>query len=262
MCVHVLLVEDNDGDAYLIERKLSKATTKFKVQRVEWLASAFQVVENSRPDVVLLDLSLPDSQGVDTVLSFTKQAPGIPIVVMTGQDDMAVAMNAVRVGAQDYLIKGEVDGRHLERTLVLAMERKRLGALDKRLLHTSLTQAMPQSDSAEAALAMLRGYVPKLAEAVVAVEEYVRKNAPAHAEDVKTLLDGYNVPLVLREVRAIFSLGEGTGRKRQVSVVDMAAVGVDAITKKRGGTDRPSDLPGASLAVLEAIERRTRVLDA
>ena len=265
--MNVLLVEDNDGDAKLIERKLRKVETSFEVKRVEWLASALQVVVARPPDVALLDLSLPDSQGLDTVVEFVKQAPAIPVVVMTGYDDMKTAMNAVRLGAQDYLIKGQLHDRHLERTLMIAIERHRMDTVERKLLHLSLSQVIGGSEEGGPTVVMLRGHMEKLSEALEALLNYVRKNAPARVDDVLALMDSRDIPLVIREIREILDLDQTKRatilppRKKQ-SITDMAAQKVEDVVRRHASdTLRPPDLPGAQEDVLDVIERRTEYND-
>ena len=107
----VLLVEDNADDADLLRKTLGQvASTLFDLTHVERLEEALKRVREESFDAVLLDLSLPDSQGLDTITRATLTAPSMPIVVLTGLDDENVGLEAVRKGAQDYLVKGKVDG--------------------------------------------------------------------------------------------------------------------------------------------------------
>jgi signal transduction histidine kinase/CheY-like chemotaxis protein len=119
--MRVLLVEDNDDDVLLIEESLSE--TKISIARAERLSSALEQLAKGGFDAVLLDLSLPDAQGLDTISRVHSQAPGVPIVVLTGLNDEEAAVKAVERGAQDYLIKGQVDGHLLTRSLRYAIQR-------------------------------------------------------------------------------------------------------------------------------------------
>ena len=123
----ILLVEDNPGDARLIEWYLAKpGSGDFHFSRAERLSDAIRELAASRFDLVLLDLSLPDSSGLDTVRS-TRRAAGLtPIVVLTVLDDEETALAALRDGAQDYLVKGKFDSRELTRSLRYAIERERI----------------------------------------------------------------------------------------------------------------------------------------
>jgi signal transduction histidine kinase/DNA-binding response OmpR family regulator len=121
--MRVLLVEDNDDDALLIRESL--AETKIEIHRAERLSSALERLAEGRFDAVLLDLSLPDARGLETISRLRRQAAAVPMVVLTGLDDEEVAMRAVEEGAQDYLIKGRVDGHLLARSLRYAIQRHR-----------------------------------------------------------------------------------------------------------------------------------------
>jgi PAS domain S-box-containing protein len=123
----VLLVEDNPADARLVEILLSEAgsSADFEVAHSERFAEALQRLEEATFEVILLDLSLPDSSGIETVSRMRAAAPRTPMVVLSGQDDEEVALRAVQQGAQDYLIKGQGDGNLLARTIRYAIERQR-----------------------------------------------------------------------------------------------------------------------------------------
>ncbi len=123
----LLLVEDNPGDARLIQEMLSEVeTSKFEVTHEVSLNDALKRLSSGAFDVILLDLGLPDSHGLDTFTSVYAQAADVPIVVMSGFDDESFAIKAVRQGAQDYLVKGRIESSLLVRAIRYASERKRL----------------------------------------------------------------------------------------------------------------------------------------
>ena len=125
----VLLVEDNPVEARLIQDLVRKTCAdQYKVERVDRLSAATRMLREKAFGVLLLDLVLPDSQGLDTLAMVHAQAPGVPIIVLTGIDDETLAATAVQMGAQDYLVKAEVDGRMLERSMRYAIERSRAEA--------------------------------------------------------------------------------------------------------------------------------------
>jgi phosphoserine phosphatase RsbU/P len=127
--IHALLIEDNPGDARLIREMLraaGAAHATVDLGHAERLASGLQHLSQGGTDVVLLDLSLPDSQGFDTFSAVHAAAPGVPIVVLSGLDDETLAVRAVHEGAQDYLVKGQVDGGTILRCMRYAIERQRL----------------------------------------------------------------------------------------------------------------------------------------
>jgi DNA-binding NarL/FixJ family response regulator len=125
--IKLLLVEDNPGDQRLALELLQELPTfQFELVTAADLYAGIQQADKQIFDAVLLDLSLPDSQGIDTVLQFQNRCPELPIVVLTGYDDIEQGIKAVNQGAQDYLIKGKVDGLLLMKTIWHSIERKRL----------------------------------------------------------------------------------------------------------------------------------------
>lgn len=124
--ISILLVEDNPGDARLIREMLSDSDRDaFTIAHVGTLQEAVGAMTPPVADVVLLDLSLPDASGLEAFREIMEHAPDCPIVVLTGLHDERVALRAVREGAQDYLIKGEVTGPLLSRAIRYGLERKR-----------------------------------------------------------------------------------------------------------------------------------------
>lgn len=123
----VLLVEDNPAEARLIREMLADvAGGEFSIDHVEKLSEALSLIQNQGADAVLLDLTLPDSRGLETIERVREQSPQVPIVVLTGLDDDAIGVEAVKSGAQDYLAKNQAGGYLLARTLRYAIERQRV----------------------------------------------------------------------------------------------------------------------------------------
>jgi phosphoserine phosphatase RsbU/P len=123
---HVLLIEDNPGDADLVRLRLVESRSDVDVACVDRLADGLQSLEKEPPAVVLLDLNLPDSRGAETFRKVLSKAPGVPVVVLSGQDDEDLAVKAVHQGVQDYLVKGAFDSKQLARALRYAVERQGL----------------------------------------------------------------------------------------------------------------------------------------
>jgi len=121
--MRVLLVEDNEDDALLIRETLSETT--IEIERAERLSTALEQLATGRFDAVLLDLSLPDAYGVETLERMRRDGPSVPIVVLSGLNNEEIAVKAVEGGAQDYLIKGQTDGALLTRALRYAIQRHR-----------------------------------------------------------------------------------------------------------------------------------------
>ena len=124
---YVLLIEDNPADARLIQENLRDAGAKIELEWARSLADGLKRLATPQPaiDAVLLDLSLPDSHGFDTFTRVSQQAPQVPIIMLTGLDDQSLAEQAMRAGAQDYLVKGHIDGDLLVRAIRYAIERAR-----------------------------------------------------------------------------------------------------------------------------------------
>ena len=124
--IKVLLVEDETAHARLVQEVLSEVVVlAFELTHVQQLKEALVRLSAENFDVLLLDLSLPDSQGLATYEAVHTQAPALPVIVLSGLDDEQLALQAVREGAQDYLAKGELGGRMLARVIRHAIERKR-----------------------------------------------------------------------------------------------------------------------------------------
>jgi diguanylate cyclase (GGDEF)-like protein len=123
----ILLVEDNPGDARLLRETFNEITDmRFQCVWCQTLQEALENLAKDRPDVCLLDLGLPDTQGLATLQSIHKEHPDLPIVVLTVLNDETLALESLRRGAQDYLVKGTIDSSLLWRSLRYAMERQRV----------------------------------------------------------------------------------------------------------------------------------------
>ncbi|MDA8018389.1 MAG: response regulator [Thermoanaerobaculia bacterium] len=126
--LRLLLVEDSPDDAELIMAKLAFQTDyKVTVDHFDRLSTALDQMERQVPDAVLLDLLLPDSTGVESVTRLVERHPGLAIVVLTATDSVELALEAMRLGAQSYLVKSEVQGSLLVRTILFAIERAKVG---------------------------------------------------------------------------------------------------------------------------------------
>jgi signal transduction histidine kinase len=125
--ITILLVEDNPADAGLLKATLLGADGgRFKIIPAIRLKDALEKLRNEHFDVLLLDLSLPDSMGLDTISAIQKTSKHIPIIVLTGNDDEELGIEAVRHGVQDYLVKGLIPERVLIQAIDYAIERKRI----------------------------------------------------------------------------------------------------------------------------------------
>jgi PAS domain S-box-containing protein len=125
----ILIIEDNPGDARLIHEMLKETgNSEFSLECADRLSTGLKLLSEHDPELILLDLGLPDSQGLLTLDKVHDMSPQTPIVIMTGLDDESVGLAAVRQGAQDYLVKGEIDGKVLQRVIKYTLERKKIEA--------------------------------------------------------------------------------------------------------------------------------------
>jgi serine phosphatase RsbU (regulator of sigma subunit) len=136
--LRVLLVEDDDGDAFLFEELLRDADLAVVVERERTVAEAAQRLPDDFACVVL-DLGLPDADGLAALHGLREAAPDVPMLVLTGLSDAARGLEAVAAGAQDYLVKGRVDGELLARSIRYAIERQRAEVIQAQLRAANLT---------------------------------------------------------------------------------------------------------------------------
>ena len=125
--VEILLFEDNPGDASLIEEMLEEFVDfPYELINVKTLNEGLSLLKELPFDIILTDLGLPDSDGIDTFLDIRAGNSRIPIIIFTASNDEKIGIYAVKKGAQDYLVKGQVDGRLLKRSMQYSIERKKI----------------------------------------------------------------------------------------------------------------------------------------
>lgn len=196
--IRVLLVEDDEAEAFDLRKRLNHATTvTFDVTHVISLKSAFQVLEFKPFDIVLLDLSLPDSHGYDTVVEFAKGS-SVPFVVLTGNDDMATAMRTIRLGAQDYLLKDSLQTRSLERAVYLALGKVQRESTRSSINYETMNQVMPMG---KASVALVIPPAKHLIDTIEEIIGYVRVHARNHLDDVDTILRKNNAHEAIYKLR-------------------------------------------------------------
>jgi serine phosphatase RsbU (regulator of sigma subunit) len=169
----LLLVEDDDGDAFLVEELLLLAGSGFEIVRARTLAEARHLVRTEPFGCVLLDLGLPDGQGLDVVRSLLGEAADVAVICFTGLNDDRSGAAAVAAGAQDYLVKGQVDGDRLRRSIRYAIERRRADEQSRQLYASQLRAEenarlerglLPLTQTRDPALGVTARYRPRLGE--------------------------------------------------------------------------------------------------
>jgi diguanylate cyclase (GGDEF)-like protein len=284
----ILLVEDNPGDVRLVEELLRAAwVVPGSINHVSSVEDAIGRVAKDVPACILLDLSLPDAQGLGTLERVRDAHPSVPIVVLTGTDDEAQAVQAVQEGAQDYLIKGQVDGHLLGRAIRYAIERKfaevqlshqalhdpLTGLANRALLMERLAQALARTERRPSSVAVLfldidrfktinDNFGHEVGDSVLAcIGDRLRK--ALRPEDMASRFGGDEFVVLcedLEDDRHVVTIAERIGRSisepislEAGEVVVTTSIGIAAA---RGIRDRPEVLlRDADAAVYRAKER-------
>ena len=185
--IKILLVEDDPDDVWVMRNLLSdRWDAPFELAQVELLSAAIERCEEGAFDVVLLDLTLPDSKGLETFFAVHAHAGGVPIVVLTGYNDEATAVKAVQAGAQDYLVKGEVNDHVLVRSIRYAIERSRRYRAEETMRDTSEEFRAAQ----EIQQRLFPGESPRLPGFDIAGALYPAKSTAGDYFDYIPMLDG------------------------------------------------------------------------
>ncbi|MGA2056330.1 MAG: ATP-binding protein [Bradyrhizobium sp.] len=248
----VLLVEDNPGDARLLREMLNEdGSLEVDLVCVSFMSEAEKHLAVGTVDIILLDLGLPDAQGLAAIRRARIAAPDIPLVVLTGMDDEALAGQSLQEGAQDYLIKGQIDTRGLLRALRYAGERKRLERLKDEFVSTVSHELRTPLTSITGSLGLLMGNAAgSLSKSAERLLEIAHTNSVRLVRLVNDILDieklesghvAFDVrkiqvrPLVEQTVEAIRGYAEGHGVKVRIE----GAVAMDDI---RADADRLSQV--------------------
>src|SRR3984957_18685127 len=154
----ILLIEDNLGDARLLREMVNEQSTHgIEVTHLDCLRAAEEHLSVHSVDIILLDLGLPDGQGLEAIRRVHAAAPRVPLVALTGLDDESLAEQALQEGAQDYLIKGQIETRGILRALRYATERKRLERLKDEFVSTVSHELRTPLTSISGSLGLLMG---------------------------------------------------------------------------------------------------------
>lgn len=267
----VLLVEDNDYDVHRVEKALSGSeTTTFELEHVETLAGAVDRVEASSPDVVLLDLGLSDSRGLDTLERFREAHAEVPVVVLTGLRDEETALSAVTSGAHDYLVKDHLDTFRLVHAIRYALERH---ALAKEAESALRGMAAGGTDSAASALILgatdqVRASTTVVANALIQIRQTLETAETAHPGGIESGLSAADevdgavrrIDDLLKTLRRFFGAGDRERRRVSLHEPTVAAVYLfQSVTDQRIGVD--ADLEATAPVAWEMVQVQRLVLD-
>lgn len=246
--MRVLLVEDSPGDTELLRRSLAESSEQcFELTVARSFSAAMACARRGGSDVILLDLGLPDSRGVESVQDLALAVPRIPIVVLTGLDRESAALEALRHGAQDYLVKGESEPRQIVRSLRYAIERKAFEAvLAERAHFDSLTGLVNRSlfhDRLEHALARARRAEKRLALMFVDLDAF------------KTVNDTLGHEVGDQVLKAVAGVLCGVARECET----VARLGGDEFTVVLEQIDARSDAEAVAKRMLAAFEAPLRI---
>jgi diguanylate cyclase (GGDEF)-like protein len=219
--LNILLVEDNPGDARLLVEILKEENTfSAELHHAERLRDALAILKKEKIDIILLDLSLPDSFGFETFSCMHEHAQGVPIVLLTGTDDETLAVKALKQGAQDYLFKGQVDSSLLVRSIKYAIERQHLllemekaRELEQHLAYHDVLTSLPNRllfyDRLQQALAHAKRYSGLLAIMFIDLDGFKQINdSKGHAVGDKLLQNvAMRLKQLMRESDTIGRLG-------------------------------------------------------
>jgi two-component system sensor histidine kinase/response regulator len=243
--VRVLLIEDNPGDARLVEAALAKSRNpSFQVQTAETMASALELLGASHFDALLVDLGLPDCSQHDAIPRITSAAPQVPIVVLSGLDDEQFSRELVKLGAQDYLVKGQFDGRLLARALSYAIERKRT----QRELAAARDQALEASKHKSSFLAAMSHEIRTPMNAIIGMTEMLLTTEldAEQREFADTVNEGSQALLTI--INDILDLSKVSAGKLTLHDAEFSpAKSVEGVIEMFTGRVRPLDVRLVSL---------------
>lgn len=252
--VHILLVEDNKADARLVERRLEAAQrVRCGVEHAEWLSSALMLAKNKRFDLVLLDLSLPDSHGIDTIVSMRREMPNTPIIVLSAQEDLNVATRSMEAGADNFIVKRpEMSTDELEREILYSLERARRQTTAKSLMQKSVERltmdARPGSTPPPSVAGLGSAHVNQIDDVVSHIRLFLQKNNPGIAEQVEQILHGRGYYVAIQELRGLLRMDENVHRRKTVTFSERALQAV------REATAPASTVLNADAELLEVLE--------
>lgn len=222
--LNVLVVEDDEGDAFLLKFYLGESVNyKFQYNHAKDMSCAHQLMSEQTFDIILMDLNLPDSNGLDTIKSFIETYPNSLVIVLTGLIDEKTGLEAVKVGAQDYLVKGKFDSKLLVSSIIFAFERfsltRRIAKVDAEVNKGEMRFDMLQT------ICNIAYIEHNLDTGLVFLSNHIRKNSPLDLPeevDLMAFLNLYGVQA--DEIRKIVNLlNTTTDKSGEVEFVSFAS---------------------------------------
>ncbi|HML94390.1 MAG TPA: GGDEF domain-containing response regulator [Thermodesulfobacteriota bacterium] len=241
--VNLFIVEQGSPEGYEIDRLLSKAAGRisFSVSRACSLAGAVRLLSRKEADIILLDLNLPDSSGLETFAELSDLAPETPVIVLSDSLDESEAVGAVQMGAQDYLVKRDIAGDHLVKSILYAIERQRMNV---QLRNLSTTDDLT-------GLSNRRGFIQKVGRELKMAEKIGRSCMLSFLD-----IDG------LKEINDTYGHGEGDRALKVFSGKLKKIFGEGTIIARIGGDEFTVFAPGSPEARFKAeLERLKKKLD-
>lgn len=214
--IEVLLIEDNRSDFLNVSRKLLAATrAKFHVEHAEWLNTALTLLKNRHFDIILLDLTLPDSHGIDTVVNIKKESPRCPVIVLSGQEDITVATRSMDAGADSFIVKSpDLSTDELEREVLYALGRSRREQTSRELMRKSVERLVvdttPGSIPPPSVAAFLYEPLDRIDTAITMIRLYLQRNYPGSIDSVEQMLYDRGYHAAMHEIRTALKMDEPT----------------------------------------------------
>lgn len=249
--ITILLVEDNASDARLVTRRLETAQLlKCHVDTAEYLNTALMLARNKHYDIVLLDLSLPDSIGIDTIVSIRREVTAIPVIVLSAQEDLQVATRAMEVGADTFIVKRpELSTDELEREIIYALERSRRSSTARSLMKTSM-QGLAYDEKGQTSSLLGSAHVNKIDDAVSHIRMFMQRNNPAMAEQIEQSLHANGYYIAIQELRSLLRMDENIHTRKTLSMSERA---LSIVRESSGSMPKIEDPHRELLDVLEEL---------
>ena len=242
----ILLIEDNPDDVDLLGRNLARLPlARVEIETCRLLADALKRLgeKKAKIDVILVDLGLPDSQGLDTFCKVHQQAPQTPIVVLSGLDDERLGVQAVREGAQDYLVKGQVNGEMLWRSLHYSVERMKIKeARDE--LEVRVRERTAELATANAAL-------KQMVTEVSAAGEQVRGALQGIIQVISLIIETRD-PYTAGHQRGVADLAQAIARKMALTEERIEGIRLAALVHDLGKISTPAEILAKPTRLTEA----------